>query len=273
MDTFKDKVAIVTGGASGIGRALCEALAERGAAVKVADIDLQGAQRAASAIEAAGGRAVAVGLDVTRNEDVLRVVEETARESGRLDFLFNNAGIAVGGEARDVDIEHWRRVIDVDLWGVINGSLAAYPLMVRQGAGHIVNTASLAGLMPAPLEISYTVSKYGVVGFSKALRAEGAELGVRVSVVCPGLIRTGIYETTPFLKVDKAGFLKKIPERLKMDAGVAARVILRGVASNRAVIVVTFHAKVLWWIERFFPSILFFLALKGIREFRLLRRE
>ena len=142
-----EAVAIVTGAASGIGRALAAALADRGTVVVLADLDGAGAARAAGTI---GGRTTAAGLDVTDADAVRRLVEGTAADHGRLDLLFNNAGIGAGGPVQDLDLAAWRQVIDVDLNGVVHGVVAAYPLMVRQGFGHIVNTASLAGLMPAP---------------------------------------------------------------------------------------------------------------------------
>jgi NAD(P)-dependent dehydrogenase (short-subunit alcohol dehydrogenase family) len=189
MTRFSGATAIVTGGASGIGRALSEALARRGAPVVVADRNADGAAEVARAIVAAGGSARSEALDVTDAAAVERLVDETAREHGRVDLMFNNAGIAIIGEETDVSLDDWRKVVDVNLWGVVHGIRAAYPRMVRQGSGHIVNTASLAGLSPAPFEISYTATKYAVVGLSRALRAEAAAHGVKVSVVCPGFIQ------------------------------------------------------------------------------------
>ena len=115
--SFDQKVAIVTGGASGIGRALCDELARRGVLAVVADLNYEGAQAVASAIAANGGRAVAAPLDVTRATDVARLVEDTIATHGRLDYMFNNAGIGVGGEVRDLTLDHWRKCIDVNLWG------------------------------------------------------------------------------------------------------------------------------------------------------------
>src|SRR5574341_1086121 len=186
MDYYKDKVAIVTGGASGIGRALCEDLGRRGAQIVAADINMEGAEKAVTAIISAGGRAQAARLDVTKAEDVRRLVRETASKHGRLDFMFNNAGIVSIGDSRDMDLEHWQRILDVNLMGVLYGTTAAYTLMARQGFGHIVNIASSAGLIPVPLLTPYVTTKFGVVGLSHSLRLEGVRLGVKVSVVCPG---------------------------------------------------------------------------------------
>ena len=188
----RDRSAIVTGGASGIGRGLAAELARSGVDVVLADRQAELAEEAASEIRAEGGSAVAVGLDVRDPDRFHEVVRTTVDRAGRLDYLFNNAGIGVGGEVREYDRSDWDDVIDVNLRGVAHGILAAYPVMISQGFGHIVNTASMAGLNPAPLQISYTATKYAVVGLSRALRLEAKRYGVRVSVVCPGPIRTPI---------------------------------------------------------------------------------
>lgn len=252
---FHNQVAIVTGGASGIGRALCEELARRGALAVAADINFEGAQAVASAIAANGGRAVAARLDVTRAEDVERLVEDTVRAHGRLDYMFNNAGIAVAGEVRDLSLEHWRKAIDINLWGVIHGTAAAYSAMLRQGSGHIVNTSSAAGLVGEPGLVPYSVTKSAVVALSTALREEAGGFGVRVSVVCPGFVDTAIYDSAIGIKIDKDEFLKKLPMRL-VSAADAAHAILRGVERNQSIIVFPFYARLLWWLVRIHPGAL-----------------
>ena len=149
--------------------------------------------------------------------------------------MFNNAGIAILGEERDVSLDDWRRVLDVDLYGVVHGVRAAYPIMVKQGAGHIVNTASLAGLVPAPGEASYAAAKFGVVGLSYTLRVEGAALGVKVSVVCPGFIDTPILTVSPIrYATDRARMMALAPTPMAPEE--CAETILRGVEKNRATI-------------------------------------
>jgi len=270
MDVFGDKIAIVTGGASGMGRAVCEELCRRGTTVVVADINEEGAAHVASGINQAGGRARAARVDVARAEEVQKLIDETVSEHGRLDYMFNNAGICVVGEERDVSLDQWRSVLDVNLFGVIYGTTAAYSLMVKQGFGHIVNTASLAGLVPATQEISYTASKYAVVGISNALRVEGANLGVKVSVVCPGFVQTGIFDAIVAVNVDKEKLMASIPFKM-MEATKAAQEILRGVARNRATIVFPFHARIMWWLYRLHPSVLIPLGRRMIKDFRALR--
>ncbi len=128
------------------------------------------------------------------NEDVARLVETTVSEFGRLDYMFNNAAIAIGGDARDLSLEQWDRVLNVNLRGVIYGTLDAYQVMAKQGHGHIVNISSASGLIPQPGNGPYCTCKHGIIGLSLSLRFEGSDLGVKVSAVCPGDMKTSIYE-------------------------------------------------------------------------------
>lgn len=245
------EVAIVTGGGSGIGAALCRELAQRGVRVVVTDIDGLEAQRVADSISAAGGRAEACALDVSREPDVRRLVTEIAARYGRLDYLFNNAGIAIGGDTRDLTVEHWRRVLDVDLYGVLYGCLAAYPIMARQGFGHIVNTSSVAAFFPDPGNAPYVTAKHALLGLSLSLRLEGVDLGVKVSVVCPGFVQSNVYDNAGVVNLPALAALRGrdrqqalgAPERM-MAPERAARVIMDGVARNTPVIV--FPATMRW---------------------------
>ena len=257
MNRFKDKVAIVTGGASGIGRELCRQMCGHGATVIVADVNLQGAEEAASSIAGStAGRARAAQLDVTDAEEVRKLIQDTAAEFGRLDYMFNNAGIAIGGDARDVEWEHWRRVLDINLMGVIYGSRAAYSVMTEQGFGHIVNTASGAGLFPIANSTPYVTTKHGVVGLSRSLRAEGAALGVKVSAVCPAMVDTPIFEAGIYPNVDRERFLANIPKFLLNDVKDAVKAILRGVSRNQGIIIDSWYGRFMWWTYRYLPALL-----------------
>jgi len=269
MDYFKDKVAIVTGGASGIGRALCEELVRRGAAaVVVADIDAEGAQK----VTATNRCVQAMRVDVSREEDVQALVDRTTSLHGRLDLMINNAGVAICGEVRDLTLDHWRRVLDVNLWGVIYGTTAAYRVMVRQGFGHIVNVASLDGLTPMPLAAPYTAAKHAVVGLSTALRIEGAELGVKVSVACPGTVQTNILDTAAFVGIKREEAIAEMQSGFKMaDPADCAHTILRGVKRNRAIIVDTRLNRLFWRLYRSSPSLYAGLMQKGVEQMRPLR--
>ena len=269
---FDGAVAIMTGGASGIGRALSEALARRGACVVLADRQFTLAQEVAAGIQASGGKASAVELDVTNFTAVDQFVRATAQAQGRLDYMFNNAGIAIGGEVRLCQIEDWDAVLNVNLHGVVNGVQAAYPVMLSQGYGHIVNTASMAGLLPMPAAVSYATTKHAVVGLSKSLRVEAAPYGVHVSVLCPGFIRT------PILYGGKYGKqLQPMPPEVQekfirqyrpMDPAVFAEKVLDALARNKALIIVPGWWRLLWWISRLSPALEFSLAQRGYRSAR-----
>jgi NAD(P)-dependent dehydrogenase (short-subunit alcohol dehydrogenase family) len=250
--------AIVTGGASGIGRAVAERLGTAGVRVVIADRQVEPADRVASGIRARGGGATAVELDVRDVAAFREVVRATVADAGRLDYLFNNAGIAVIGEMRDYDLADWYDVLDVNLRGVIHGIAAAYPVMIEQGGGHIVNTASLGGLVPGLLCGGYIASKHAVVGLSRALRCEAKRYGVRVSVVCPGLVRTPGLEGNA-----RYGRIKMAPARyaaltgrarsMAMDPSLFARRMLRAVHRNRGTIVIPWSARLFWYLDRVSP--------------------
>jgi len=257
MNIFKDKIVIITGGASGIGRALGEDLAHRGSHVILADRNVTLLDEVSESIIKTGFHVKPVKLDVSNFEAVKTIMNETINEYGRLDYIFNNAGIAVGGEARDYAYEDWSNVINTNLFGVVNGVAAAYPVMVKQGFGHIVNTASIGGLIPAG-EISYVTSKHGIVGLSHQLRVEGADLGVKVSVICPGKIETPLWHTSKIIKEDPEKLRKLVPKGITPEE--CATVILRGVECNKATIMVTTTAKILWLLYRISPSLVFRLS-------------
>ncbi|ABW67055.1 SDR family NAD(P)-dependent oxidoreductase [Desulfosudis oleivorans] len=270
MNLFTDKVFIVTGGASGMGRAVCELLGTRGAILIIADIDGESAEKVAAGITAAGGRATGVFLDTTADETVRRLVDETAAEYGRLDYMFNNAGILIAGEVRDMSDDHWARILDVNFRGVLTGTLAAYRIMVEQGFGHIINTASTAGLVPIPVITAYATTKHAVVGLSISLRPEAAKAGVRVSVVCPGYVSTSIFDKGTVVKGDMAGLLSTMPIK-PISPEKAAGYIVRGVAANRGVIVFPFHARFLWALYRMCPAFFGWGSRKVVDDFRKIR--
>ncbi|MFL6196535.1 MAG: SDR family NAD(P)-dependent oxidoreductase [Thermoanaerobaculia bacterium] len=251
---FQDAVAVVTGGASGLGRAICEELGRRGAQVVVTDLQEDGAQAVAEAIMAAGGQATAAVLDVRDAAAFERIVDEAAAVHGRIDYLFNNAGLAITAEAQRLTLDRWRKVLDVNLGGVVHGVAATYGRMIQQGSGHIVNIASLAGLSGMALGAPYATSKFGVVGLSLTLRAEGKDLGVKVSAVCPAYIKTQIFDASEYVDTTKERMLSLIPFKL-VEVDDAAKAVLRGVEKNQAVIVFPFYARVLWWLTRIHPAI------------------
>ena len=275
MERFEDAVAIVTGGGMGLGEALCEELGRRGATDVVADIDGGAAQQVAGRLTQAGTQAVAVPVDVANQIEVAQLIENTVAEYGRVDYMINNAGIAIGGDSRDLSLQQWRHVLDVDLLGVVHGTVHAYQMMARQGHGHIVNISSLTGLIPQPGNAAYCTSKHGIVGLSLSLRAEGADLGVKVSAACPGDMKTKIYDNMVVVNMprEQVATLSRRTHYLmpQMSAQAAARAILRGVDRNRPLIVFPVVVQVIWHLYRRFPGLFYRINTHRMRLFRGLR--
>jgi NAD(P)-dependent dehydrogenase (short-subunit alcohol dehydrogenase family) len=253
-------VAMITGGASGIGRALSENLARRGMTVVLIDRQLDAAEEVASGIRARGGSATAAELDVRDRAAFQALAQRIANEYGSVDYLFNNAGIAVGGAMADFDPEDWDDVLDVNVRGVVHGVEAVYPLMIAQGSGHIINTASVAGLLPTANEGSYAAAKHAVVGLSKSLHIEARQHGVKVSVLCPGVINTPILRGGKFGRIRIKGLtedkMDELWRRLRpMDVDQFAEKALARVFKNELVVIVPSWWRALWFVDRIVPKL------------------
>ena len=267
LRTYEGAVAVITGGASGIGRSLGEELAARGCEVVLADLQLDVAKEVAAKICERGGKASAYTLDVTDSEAVELLLKYTFERCRRLDYMFNNAGIALNGKFEDFELQHWRKTIDINLMGVVYGTRAAHRYMSQQGFGHVINTASFAGVFPWPTTIAYTTSKHAIVGMSTALRAELADTGIQVSVLCPGTILTPMIEkgASPERWVGTYD-REKLEIFFKGASGMApdkfASKALDRIAQNKAVIVLPASYGMLWWINRVSPALAMALSRK-----------
>lgn len=264
------RTAIVTGGGSGIGAALTRALAADGVHVVCADIDLASAQAVASSVNAPGIVDARL-LDVTSAGAVQRLVDDVVATHGRLDLMFNNAGITFLGNTEDLTLEQWNAIIDVNIRGVVHGVHAAYPVMIGQGSGHIVNTASMGGLMAAGLMTSYVATKHAVVGLSLALRTEAAAHGVGVTVVCPAAVDTPILDKGEIGSFRGRDFYLE-GQRIKhpVDPDLLARRILEAVAADRALVVEPRQARVAWRLGRLAPTLVNKMATRFIAKQRAL---
>ena len=250
------RIAIVTGGGSGIGAALSRALAARGDTVIVADIDGESAERIAGEV-----KGIAAKVDVRDAAAVQSLVDDTVAAHGRLDLMFNNAGIAVGGAVLDLTIPHWDRIIDVNLRGVVHGVQAAYPVMAKQRSGSIINTASMAGLTAPPYLAPYVATKHAVVGLSLALRGEAKAHKVNVTVVCPGWVDTPILDSTgpedlPQVPGLDPGAAREVAQKMGplYSPDALAQDVLRAVDRKKAIVIAPRSARVLWRASRMSPT-------------------
>jgi NAD(P)-dependent dehydrogenase (short-subunit alcohol dehydrogenase family) len=218
---IRGKVALITGGGSGIGRATAQRLAHEGAAVVAADVDEAGGAETVKLIESAGGRAAFVKADVTVEADARRMIDTAVQKFGRFDILHNNAGVGTGIPGfPEASLAQWRRVIEIDLNAVIMGTWIAAPVMQRQGGGVIINTASMAGLYPHRQDAIYGAAKAGVVNFTHSLAFWAAERKIRVNCVCPGIVDTPMVRRG-LEAAKKAGIQSWAPSRILKPEDIA----------------------------------------------------
>ncbi len=250
--------AVVTGAGSGLGRALCLTLASRGGRVVVSDVNEAEARETVRRVGLAGGEAWAVACDVTRAEQVDALAAECERHLGGVDLVVNNAGVAVAGQVGRLPLAEWKRVLDVNLWGVIHGCHSFVPLLRRQGSGHVLNIASAAGLLSAPFMAPYNVSKAAVVSLSESLFAEVQPAGIGVSVVCPLFFRTNIAATWHAEPDAEGERLRALAARLVDRSPVGpeeiARACLEGVERGDFYVVPMRAGRWLWRLKRLSPE-------------------
>ncbi|QES58989.1 short chain dehydrogenase [Streptomyces venezuelae] len=263
-DRFAGQLVLVTGAASGIGRATAFAFAEAGARVVAVDRDAEGAARTADMARLVGAaEAWAECVDVSDEQAMEKLAAKVAAEYGIVDVLVNNAGIGLSGAFLDTTADDWKKVLDVNLWGVIHGCRIFGKQMAERGqGGHIVNTASAAAYLPSRTLPAYSTSKAAVLMLSECLRAELASKSIGVSAICPGIVNTNITATSRFAGVDEAEE-KRRQERSSRLYGLrnfppekVADAILRAVVRNEAVVPVTPESKGALWMSRFAPRAL-----------------
>ncbi|MCU0821541.1 MAG: SDR family oxidoreductase [Spirochaetes bacterium] len=267
MKDLKNKIVLITGAASGIGRAAALEFASRGSHLVIADIDENGLEDTAREISAKQRESFAIKTDVSKKGDVEKLIKKAIERFGRIDVLVNNAGVGMNSEIRDMDISDWEWIIGINLWGAIHTVHYLLPHMIKQGCGHIVNVSSAVGLASyVPIQAAYTTTKFALVGFSEVLRTELERLGIGVTVICPGGIKT------PFFKTAKVkGFKKEvmdfIPDSIFGTAEEVAREIVKGVIRNRPVVIVTGVAKLMVILQRISPSIIRYISKMNMKMF------
>jgi NADP-dependent 3-hydroxy acid dehydrogenase YdfG len=255
MRTLDGKAVVITGAASGIGRALALATADRGADLALADWDEDGLEHTAAQARARTHRIVlAERLDVRDRQAMHDYATSVRRRLGRVNVVVNNAGVALHGDFEEVSYEDFEWVMDIDFWGVVQGTKAFLPHLIASGDGHVVNMSSLFGLISVPGQTAYNAAKFGVRGFTEALRQEMIVAGHPVQVTCvhPGGIRTAIARNArATASHDQATLARHFDTTLaRMTPERAAEIILAGVLADRPRVVVGADAKLLDWLAR-----------------------
>jgi NAD(P)-dependent dehydrogenase (short-subunit alcohol dehydrogenase family) len=246
--------AVVTGGGSGLGRALALALADRKGRILIADLNLEGAEETARLVRVRGGEAVAMVADVTKIEDVESMAAETERAFGGVDLLVNNAGVAVSGFVGEIPLDDWAWILRINLMGVVHGCHVFAPIFKAQKSGFILNVASNAGIASLPEMGPYNVSKAGVIALSETLYSELGAHGIGVSALCPTFFKTNLLDTMRS-STDARKKAQALFERSKITAEDVAKVALAGLEAERPIIIPQVDGNVVHALKRFSPRL------------------
>jgi NAD(P)-dependent dehydrogenase (short-subunit alcohol dehydrogenase family) len=258
---LRGKRCLITGAASGIGRATAIAAAGRGAELFLTDRDGEGLERVATEIRAAGGAVSHFATaDVADHEAVVALAEEMHARAPRMDVVMNIAGISTWGRIEELEHEHWRRTIEINLMGPISILECFVPPMIEAGGGgHVVNVSSVAGLFGLPWHAPYSASKFGLRGVSEVLRFDLRKHGIGVSLVCPGAVRTPLVETVEIVGVDRESpKVRKLVARFEKRAVTPERVaerIVGAIERNRYMVFTSPDGHLLFWLQRWFSPL------------------
>lgn len=263
MKSFTGKVAAITGAGSGMGRTLAIQLAKEGCGLALSDIDEKGLAATVEMVSRFGVRVTSTKLDVSNKEAVFAWADDTAKEHGKVNMIFNNAGVALSGTVPALKLEDYEWIMGINFWGVVYGTKAFLPHLEASGEGHIINTSSIFGLASQPLMSGYNASKFGVRGFTESLRQDLEISGSCVSASCvhPGGIKTNIAKTarmddssTAVTGVDKETSVREFEKLFTTTAEQAANVILNGVRKNKRRILIGADARMFEILVRIFPA-------------------
>ena len=254
IKNFQNKSVLITGAATGIGRALAHELANRGAVVYVTALTKKEAQTVVDEITSSNGKAIAAELDVGNFKDIEKMIDLVVSEQGQLDIMINNAGVAYVGESYDMQVETIEKLAHINFTAVNVGAVLAYTQMKKQGFGHILNTASMGGFLPTPGMAVYAATKHGVVGLTTSLASEGKDFNIVVKASCPGFIKSELMNKSSDVSNNMSDYLDLLPEPI--DASFAAKTIIDGLGKKPVLIFTPPYAKVSYFLNRFIPGFL-----------------
>lgn len=246
---------LITGAASGLGKSLALRFAADGWRVAVCDLDEDRLSQTAEEIDRAGGTCMYLRADVTSEPDIEQLAESVSDHWGGLDVLVNNAGIAIAGRTDETSMEEWRRIFEVNFFGVLRTTQAMLPL-IAQG-GHIINVASFAGIAAAPGLVAYNTTKAAVISFSESLRAELVDREIGVSVACPAFFKTRLMETSGAPHDKTRAMVERVMERSKITADDVAEQVFASVRTRQFMLIPHVDARWYWRWKRFFPELYF----------------
>jgi short-subunit dehydrogenase len=252
--SFQDKVAVVTGAASGIGRALAQELARRGAELALVDVSEAALAETAASIAATGRRVTTHVVDVADAARMEALAEAVVAAHGRVELLVNNAGVSVTGTFEEQSLDDWRWIVGVNFWGVVHGCKFFLPHLRKNAEGHIVNLSSTFGIVGMPTQSSYSATKFAVRGLSEALWAELRGSGIGVTSVHPGAVKTNIVRASRSADPSAKQQMALRFDRMAMAPEKVARKILRAVERDKLRVVISPAAHAADWAKRLFPA-------------------
>ncbi len=270
--TYENKVVVVTGGASGLGMKMGETMGREGAKVVLADINLENLKKTKGSLKEKGIEVEAFAVDVSNLESMKTLVHRVMERYQRIDVMINNAGVGMMGSFCDVPLSDWDRMIDINIKSVIYGCRLVYPIMIKQGQGQIINTASMAGLIPMPGSAPYGMTKHAVVGLSLSLRAEAAAYGIHVSALCPAFVKTAILTDSKTYNIKSSSIQKIVNSSggsISLDDFILEA--MSGFRKNQALIVLPKSARKTYRIYRYLPKVFFKASYKIGQKVRKMR--
>jgi len=253
MKRFTGRRIVITGAASGLGRAIALRFAKKGWSVCIADIQMERANNVAKEVEALGAKALVVECNISKESDFQNLASHIQTEWGGVDVLVNNAGISSSGSLDESTYEEWQRLLDINLMGVVRGCKVFTPIIAQQGGGHIVNVASFAGIASAPGMMTYNVAKAGVISLSESLRHELESKKISVSVVCPSFFKTNLMESMN--REETKAIVTKLMEKSSVSAEDVADHVYRGVEKKEFMLITHKDARLQYNMKRLSPDL------------------